>query len=256
MPRFAKTRGIVLRKYEFSESSHVLTVLTRDYGRVQMLAKGSRRMGRKRVEGFLDLLSLVDLVMIPKPSGALSTLTEFEIRNEFREVRTDLPRLASALFIAEIAALGSEEFQRNDAVFDLVRQVLEELETAPAASLPALMLGFDVRFLRRIGFGLELESCAVSRTPRARCRRTWFSPAAGGLVDAEHRFGDPRAVEASPGVFAILAALGRGSWDAARRTRVTRASYREARRLLVGYYQYVFERRLRSLQFLESTLFA
>jgi recombinational DNA repair protein (RecF pathway) len=70
-----KTRAIVLRVIEFSESSCVVTLFTLDFGKVGALAKGARRP-KSAFEGALELLALVRIVFLRKSSDALDLLTE------------------------------------------------------------------------------------------------------------------------------------------------------------------------------------
>ena len=252
MPRFARTQGIVLRKYDFSESSHVLSVFTRDHGRVQLLAKGSRRLQKKRVPGFVDLLSRIDLVFIPKNTDSLSTLTEFDIVSDCRGIRGDLTRLGHAWLAAEIIHCAAQEFAPNRPLYSLVCGLFERLDHAPREGLPALMLAFEMRFLQQIGFAPQLDRCVLSGVPRARCRSPRFSPLHGGLLNGPERAADPRSFVVSAPVLGILESLGRGSWDAALRTRLPSRIRREARQLLTRNYQSLFERRMRVPRFLEA----
>lgn len=70
-----KTRGIILRVVEFSETSCVVTLFTEDFGKVGALAKGARRP-KGPFEGAIDLLALVRIVLLRKSSDTLDLLTE------------------------------------------------------------------------------------------------------------------------------------------------------------------------------------
>lgn len=251
MPRFAKTQAIVLRKYDYSESSHVLSVFSADFGRIQLLAKGSRRVKRKRMPGFLDHLTRARIVYIPKPGDALCTLTEFEILDDYKIIRRDLLRLANAFLTVEILDRAGQADEADPGLYALAAHILGELDQCARPSIDALMIAFEMRFLERLGFGLVLDRCVVTGKPRSQCRGTRFSAALGGLVDGEARGADPYARRVSPGLTAVLEALARGSWNAARRTRLAPAIVREARRLCVHNYQHLFERRIKSARFFE-----
>ena len=85
-----RTQAIVLRRVEFSESSLVLSLLTPDYGRVSVMAKGARRLARSRIEGPLDLLSLCEVIYYEKPHASLHLLAESDLIEAFVEVRRPL----------------------------------------------------------------------------------------------------------------------------------------------------------------------
>src|SRR5262245_4333854 len=87
-----KSSAIVLRTVEFSETSLVVTLFTRDFGKVTALAKGARRP-KGPFESALDLLAVVRIVFLRKSSDVLDLLTEAKLDRRFRAAGRDLNRL-------------------------------------------------------------------------------------------------------------------------------------------------------------------
>src|SRR5262245_4219832 len=98
-----KSRAIVLRVIEFSESSCVVTLFTEDFGKIGALAKGAKRP-KSPFEGALDLLALVRIVFLRKSSEALDLLTEARLERRFRSAQSDLARLYAGYYVAELLA--------------------------------------------------------------------------------------------------------------------------------------------------------
>src|SRR5262245_23197529 len=98
-----KTRAIVLRLVEFSESSLVATLFTEDFGKVGALAKGARR-AKSAFEGALDLLALVRIVFLRKSSDSLDLLTEARLERRFRSAERDLQGLYAGYYVVELLA--------------------------------------------------------------------------------------------------------------------------------------------------------
>src|SRR6185436_2567111 len=96
-----KTRGIILRVVEFSETSCVVTLFTEDFGKVGALAKGARRP-KGPFEGAIDLLALVRIVLIRKSSDTLDLLTEAKLERRFRSPQRELARLYAGYYVAEL----------------------------------------------------------------------------------------------------------------------------------------------------------
>src|SRR5215510_10870293 len=84
-----KATAIVLRVVEFSETSSVVTLFTREFGKIHALAKGARRP-KGPFESALDLLGLCHVVFLRKSSGALDLLTEAKLQRRFRPPERDL----------------------------------------------------------------------------------------------------------------------------------------------------------------------
>lgn len=78
-----KATAIVLRTVDFSESSLVVTLFTREFGKVRGLAKGGRRL-KGPFESALDLLARCRIVFLRKSSEALDLVTEAKLVRRFR----------------------------------------------------------------------------------------------------------------------------------------------------------------------------
>ena len=90
-----KALALVLRTTDWSESSRIATLWTRELGKVRALAKGGRRL-RSNFESALDLLTLCSIVLLRKASGGLDLLTEARVERRFPRLRDDLAALYAA----------------------------------------------------------------------------------------------------------------------------------------------------------------
>ena len=84
-----KATAIVLRTVEFSETSLVVTLFTREFGKLGALAKGARRL-KNPFESALDLLALCRIVFLHKSSDALDLVTEAKLLRRFRPAGREL----------------------------------------------------------------------------------------------------------------------------------------------------------------------
>ena len=96
-----KTDAIVLRVVNWSETSCIVTLLTRDFGLISGLAKGARRL-KSPFESALYLLALCRIVFIPKAGDVLDLLTEAKLVRRFRPHERDLICLYSGYYVAEL----------------------------------------------------------------------------------------------------------------------------------------------------------
>jgi len=83
---FSKTDAITLRRIDYKDSSQIVTLYTRDYGKIQTLAKGVKR-SVKGISGGIDLLTYNQIVFIRRSRSSLNILTEWALRDNFHPLR-------------------------------------------------------------------------------------------------------------------------------------------------------------------------
>src|SRR5271167_81517 len=113
----AKATALVLRTTDWSESSRICTLWTREFGKVRALAKGGRRL-KSAFESALDLLTVCDIVLLRKSSGSLDLLTEARVAQRFGRLTTDLPALYAAYYLAELLEEATEENDPHPILFE------------------------------------------------------------------------------------------------------------------------------------------
>ena len=177
--------AICLRTTDYSETSQVVVFLTRGWGVVRLLAKGTKRK-KSKSGGSIDLMSEGDLVFIASSRQTLGTLVEFTETVTHAELRTDARRLNAGLYMIELASEMLPEADPHPEVFDLLHNGLARLGQ-DSAPVPAVLAYFQWRTLRHVGLLGELKSCAVcggAVTSGRTGRRpdVHFSSTQGGLL--------------------------------------------------------------------------
>src|SRR6185503_9243147 len=136
-----KATALVLKVVEFSETSSVVMLFTREFGKIHGLAKGARRP-KGPFESALDLLALVRIVFLRKSSDALDLLTEAKLERRFRPAGGDLSSLYAAYYIAELLSDLTDDYDPHVELFDAAEQTLAALRTPGNAAL--LILRFEL----------------------------------------------------------------------------------------------------------------
>ncbi|MCK6481738.1 MAG: DNA repair protein RecO, partial [Planctomycetes bacterium] len=209
-----RTTALILRKFDYGETSQVLHLLTRARGRVHVLAKGSLKP-KSAFLGPLDLLELGDARIYAKRDG-LSILGGFERETSFPGIRRDLARLEAAFAALEVLSEASREEHEDADLFDLAAETLRGLETVPPDRAPLALLRFDLRLLGVLGVGPVLDACAECGGAPAGTPPPVLSTARGGVLCGRCRDRDPLSLAATPGVLAALRRIGEGDEAAAR----------------------------------------
>lgn len=152
------TLALVLRKYDFSETSQTAKLYTREWGRLSVLAKGSKRGGAD-LRGPLDVLDLGEAEVVKRRDSDLHLLSKWLPSTGFPRLRHRLDRLAAALFVAEVLREGTRDEDPAPLLFDAAVEVLRMLESAVLGGVVAARAWFALRYLDQSGLGPELDAC-------------------------------------------------------------------------------------------------
>jgi DNA repair protein RecO (recombination protein O) len=247
-----KALALVIRTTDWSETSRIATLWTRELGKVRALAKGGRRL-KSSFENALDLLTVCSIVLLRKSSGGLDLLTEAQVVERFPQLRTDLPALYAAYYVAELLGDWTEDYDPHPNLFEEALATLRSLATPGTLTGPRLAR-FEMVLLKELGYSPRLETCAA-------CSGTFgkvsydgeglaFSAAAGGVLcrscQASQR--DRRAVStAAWHALRVLSEEG-NAWQTVQHPGVRK----EIRQVLNYYVSYLLGRRPRLLPYLGS----
>ena len=175
-----RTLALVLRTVEVFETTLVVTLFTRELGKVAALAKGARRP-KSPLQGGLDLLGVSDIVLFPKASEALDLLVESTPIERFASLRRDLAALYAGYYIAELLSGLTDLHDPHPKLFDAARITLRHLGEADLRS--QRIARFELACLRELGLMPSLTACAHCGRPVEQVPETMpFGFAAGGIL--------------------------------------------------------------------------
>jgi DNA repair protein RecO (recombination protein O) len=204
-----KATALVLRVVEFSESSSVVTLFTREFGKVRGLAKGARRQ-KSPFESALDLLSLCRIVFLRKSSDALDLLTEAKLERRFRAAGRDLSRLYAAYYVAELLAELTDDGDPHPELFDVACDALAALG-AEGSHVATVLLRFELNALRLLGHMPLLDACVECGRPvDGQERRIAFGQLSGGVLCPRCRPGKRQVVSISGAALRAMKRLAAG----------------------------------------------
>src|SRR5687767_5368134 len=136
--------AIVVRGTDWSETSRITTLFTREFGKVRALAKGGRRL-RSNFEIAFDLLTVCDVVFLRKAHGGLDLLTEARVVERFPHLRADLEALYAGYYAAELLADGTQDYDPHAPLFDAATGFLRTLPVP--GDRPARLAAFELVWL-------------------------------------------------------------------------------------------------------------
>lgn len=245
-----KTDSLVIRLADFSESSRVVTLFTREFGKISVLAKGAKRL-KGPFESALDLLSRCQIVFIRKSTSSLDLLTEAKLVHAFRPAGGNLMCLYAGYYIAELLNGLTEDYDPHSHLFDISIDVLGRLESTSEA-LDEVMK-FEATILKEIGQLPDFNTCVVCSESVQSGRRYGFWLSQGGLICGScsaDQYSDSRI---SAGAVAALRFLANSNRQQLDRLQVSSAQLSEVRQVFTGLVSQMLGRRPKMLRYLAAT---
>ena len=154
----AKSEAIVLKSQKQGETTKILTLYTRAFGKIQVIAKGARSI-KGKFWGSLETLNYISIVFYRKENRDLQFLSQADIINPFLRIRTELGRMSLAMIACEWINRGEQGESKNPQLFQLLVELLSGLNEADSG-LKNVLRCFQLHFLELHGFKPQLEQCA------------------------------------------------------------------------------------------------
>jgi len=199
-----KATAIVLRVVDFSESSLVVSLFTRELGKIGAIAKGGRRP-KGPFESALDLLAVCRIVFVHKSSEALDILTEAKLLRRFRPAGRDLGSLYAGYYVAELLGGLTHDCDPHPQLFDLAEETLGALSAGEPVA--RRVVRFELCALRLLGHLPSLDVCVQCGTPVRPVGRLAFGQLDGGVLCRECRKGKRQLVSLSAGAVRTMIEL-------------------------------------------------
>ena len=238
--------GIVLRRIDLGEKDRILTVYTREHGKLSAVAKGSRRPGSK-LSGASE--PFVYSKMMLAAGRELEVLTQADIKESFPNIRAEMAGVAHAVYFLELVDRFTEDRQPNADLFDSLLSALYVLESRTNPELTARY--FELQFLTILGYEPQFDSC-LRCGRRIERERVAFSPSLGGIVC--RKCGDPPndAIWVPGAAASYVRALRRVQPNLIKDMKVPPAARRDLARMLKWHIRYRLERDLKSTEFIRA----
>ena len=194
-----KDLAICIRAIDYSETSQIVSFFTRATGKIDAIAKGSKRP-KSSFDGPIEVLSHGNIVFVDSGGEKLATLTEFQQKPALINLRNNLFVLYTCLFAAELMNNLTDDYDPHPELFDGFLEFLHNTNEQHSTSDRqrdnlALLILFQLTLLREIGLQPILSHCVNCKTRHesgAAGREIYFSSSANGLIcrDCESSFSD------------------------------------------------------------------
>lgn len=143
-----KIEGIVIKRRDYKEADKLITVFSKEKGKIILLAKGVRRLNSRKSSS-VELFNRLNLYFLN--NNNFNLLTETQLINSYSFWKNNLVRVGVAYYLCELIDKLLPEQQAHTDAYLLLENSLCLLEKAPLGSL---IRSFEEKLLELLGYGL------------------------------------------------------------------------------------------------------
>lgn len=205
-----KTHAIALKINPFSETSHIVTWLTSDYGKIATIIKGAQRPKNSFI-GQYDLFYTCELLFYLRLFQGLHIVRECSPLKSRSPFRTRWPGTVCASYFTGLVSKSVPFYAAHKNIYTLLETALDFF--SEENNLEAGLFWFELKLLETMGFAPQLNACLQCRralTPSGyssaeRDRgKIVFSAARGGILCGKCADSNKACIPISPDILALL----------------------------------------------------
>lgn len=174
-----RTQGFIFKKTDSGEADRVFTFFTKDFGRLEILARAERKI-KSKLRGGLEIFYLVDIEFIQGKTH--KTLTDTFLIENFKNIRNDLERLAIAYKIGEVLDKLIKGEEKDEKIWNLILETFKILANLQFTiyNLQLVYYYFLWNLLTILGYQPEIYFCSLCQE-KLKPGKLYFSFKEGGV---------------------------------------------------------------------------
>ena len=244
--RSLKVEAVILRHTDYGEADRLLTLFTREHGKLRAIAKGVRKM-QSRKAGHLEPFTRSTLMLAH--GHDLWIVTQAEAIDAFQPLREDLGKLGYAGYAVELLDRFTYEEGQNWQLYQLLIETLDRLakEDDPFVSVHY----YEMRLLDLLGFRPLLFECAACGK-EVKAEEQYFSAERGGVLCPDCGLMVNEVRQVTMDALRYMRHFQRSTYKDAKRADPGGETRREVEALINYYLTYLLERTLNAPEFIRQ----
>ena len=244
--RSRRVDALILRHQRWGEADRLLTIFTRENGKLRIVAKGARKT-TSRKGGHLEPFMRSTLQLAQ--GRDLWIVTQAETINAFLPIRDDLQLMGFASYVIELLDKFTYEDGTNPPLYQLAVETLERLCTTDPIFV--VLRYYEMRLLDILGYRPQLFQC-IGCQEEIKAEDQYFSALVGGVIcpRCAHKYEDVRKI--SMASLKYLRHFQRSTYKEALAATPGEGVMQEVERIMQWYLTYLLERAINSQVFLQQ----
>ena len=158
MSEIIKTEAVVLNKLNYGDTSIIVALFTKSYGKLSAIIKGGRSP-KSKTSFIADPLNHLQIILYKKDNREIQILSSADIISHFPRIKEDLEKLKYSYAILELVKKLIPEHEVNERLFNGLNRILNLFEDS--IEHPKILFGrFFMFFLTELGYAVQIQKCA------------------------------------------------------------------------------------------------
>ncbi len=153
---FQKCEGIVIRTNHYGETNKIVTLFTREWGKIGVMARGAKKPN-SRLAAITQLFTYGQFLV--QTSSGLGGLQQGEMLSSMRTIKEDIFLTAYASYVIDLTDKSTDEKKANPFLFEMLYQTLNYINEGYDPEI--IVHIFEVKMLNTLGLYPVLNQCAV-----------------------------------------------------------------------------------------------
>jgi DNA repair protein RecO len=149
------TEAIIFKSVDYQESSKIVTMFTREHGKIALLVRGVKKP-KSKFSGLIEIGNILDVVYYYKSTRSIQILSEASYAEKNKNLRADFEKMATMTSSIELISQLLHENEVNESLFDFTKTMLGWLDTADIHP-PKIFPYIQIRLAELTGIGLQLD---------------------------------------------------------------------------------------------------
>ncbi len=169
-----KTKGIVLNQFKYSETSIIVNILTKDFGKMSFIINGVRKKRSKFPANNFQAFNIIELVFIHSNKSDLHRITEVSSDTILNDIIFDIHKSSICMFLAEMIHLTYQVSEKDEQLYQFLEHLIQYIDNSPTESIANIHLWSLLRLMQFSGISPENN---YSKT------RPYFNPVEGRFTN-------------------------------------------------------------------------
>lgn len=239
-----KCEGIVIRVNDYGETNKIVTIYTREWGKVGVMARGAKKPN-SRLAAITQPFTYGNYLV--QTSRGLGGLQQGEIISSMKAIKEDIFLTAYASYIAELTDRSTEDRKANPYLFELFYQALNYINEGLDPEV--IMLIYEMKMVNTLGLYPVLDKCSVCGSTEGRYS---FSIREGGLLCHRCVEKDPYRFDVSQAAIKLLRVFYYIDLKRLGNISIKEETKSDLRKVMDSYYEEYSGLNLKSKRFLKQ----